>query len=300
LRIKSKIFYWYIALAILYAGLTLLTAPSKATLAKYHVTPDQLRLLNLTIIIPLVGIWFAGFYGYNKLANYATLIKRAEDGRQVHRLATGLLFLVIGLPISSIITQILTLLTNHNAGLTGLSVVIKTYVGLIFPLTAFITISNGARGLSVLAKKRPTYLASQILTLILIVGGVMYGYMMSNLHQTVGETYHMSLGLVLATVVIPYIYTWFIGLVAAYEIHIYARHVSGVVYRKSWDMLAWSFGSIILVSILLQYITNLTVRIQALSLTMVLLLVYVLLTLLSVGYILLAFGTKKLMKIEEV
>jgi sulfite exporter TauE/SafE len=97
----------------------------------------------------------------------------------------------------------------------------------------------------------------------------------------------------------PYIYTWFIGLLAAYEIYLYAFKTPGIIYRRALKLLALGLGWTIAVSVLSQYITTLT-KVRLLKINALLILVYSLLILLAVGYLLVAWGAKKLQRIEEV
>jgi hypothetical protein len=118
-------------------------------------------------------------------------------------------------------------------------------------------------------------------------------------HTELRQVYHMSPELVMLTLGIPYIYTWFLGLFAVAELFAYSRKVVGVVYRRGWNWLIAGLVSIITVSILIQYLTTLSTWLTSLSLGGILLLLFALLLLLAAAYIVLALGTQKLMKIEE-
>lgn len=300
MKTKSKIFYWYAFLVVIYVAATLLIAPNKATLVQYHISATGLRWLDLTIVIPIVAIWFAAFYGYQKMSNYVRLIADTKDGRQIARLTQGILLLTLSLPIGSLTAILTRFIAAHHPAFTAAGVIISNYVNLLLPLAAFYIISRGTRGLTLISKKRPSYRVSHALTALAIVVGVLYGYFVSRPGAYLGQAYHLSDALVLTTIVIPYIYTWFLGILAAYEIHLYSRNLSGVIYRQGWDLLAFGLGAIVVVSVLLQYLGTLSVQLKSLTLHWMLLLVYVLLVLLSAGYVLLALGAKKLIKIEEV
>jgi len=101
------------------------------------------------------------------------------------------------------------------------------------------------------------------------------------------------------TFAIPNMYIWFLGLYAIAEIYAYSKQVAGVVYRKAWNRLALGLGSIIVLDITLQYLDTLSAWLNGLRLAGLLLLLYVLLFLLAGGFIVVALGTKDLMKIEE-
>jgi hypothetical protein len=298
-KLRSRLFYSYIFFLIIYSGFILLPAPAPATLLQYHVSALGLRLLDLTIILILAGIWFAGFYGYAKLQMYTGLIRGGKDGKQVTKLTKGIFLLVMWLPVSSVISAILNYLAVKRPGLLPAVAIINIYVNLLFPFLGFFIISQGARGLSELVRQRPTFRASNALAVIVIyIGLVYYRLVATTDHRT--AIYHMPIWLILIAVVAPYVYMWSIGLLAAYEVYLYRQKVAGIVYRKSWSLLALGLCWLIVVSIGFQYLTTLSARLGHLSIYWLLVIVYSLLLVLSVGFVLVALGARNLQKIEEV
>jgi hypothetical protein len=130
--------------------------------------------------------------------------------------------------------------------------------------------------------------------------GVVFCDLIAHSHHSLRASYHLSYGIVMLTLAIPYTYIWLLGLWAALEIYLYSRHVAGIVYRKSWNQLAFGLGAVIVLDIILQYLGTLSAWLSDLSLSGLLLLLYVLLFLLAASFIVVALGTKKLMRIEEV
>ncbi|HXR50316.1 MAG TPA: hypothetical protein VN778_04800 [Verrucomicrobiae bacterium] len=291
--------YSYIALLALYAGFRLLPAPSPATLLLYHVSSTELRFIELTIILLSAGIWYAGFYGYDRLDTYTKYIKNDKDGQQVAWLTKGIFVLVMWLPVSSVISSVLQYIAMRHLGLLTAVTIIDNYISLLFPLVGFALIGVGARGLSTLVKRRFTYPAANILVIILIYIGLIYYHLVASTYHR-SSIYHMSVWLILVTLVAPYMYMWYIGLTAAYEIYHYQKKVAGIVYRSSWNLLALGLGWLIVTSIGLQYLTTLSARLTKLSIYWILAIVYTLLIVLSIGFVLIALGAKKLQKIEEV
>jgi hypothetical protein len=283
----------------MYSALVLIPKPSPAILKQYHITAGRLRILDITIIILLAAIWYAGFYGYAKFRNYADIIRNTKDGEHVDKLSKGLLLLVLWLPVSSIVSSALNYLgLRHPSSLHNVTIV-NHYVGIVFPLAAYIFIALGARGLSQLARQRPSFLTTNILSLVLVYIYVIYIRLVASTQHR-GLVYQLPIWLILLTIVAPYIYMWSIGALAAYELFLYSRKSPGLVYRKSWRLLALGFGWLIVTSIAFQYLTTLTARMQHLSLYSLLGIVYALLAVLSAGFVLIALGTRKLQKIEEV
>jgi hypothetical protein len=299
MKLRSKIFYTYAIFVIIYVLLVFLPAPAKATLSKYHLHATGLRLLDVTLIIPILIMWFAVFYGYSKLHDYSKLIKGNRDGKPVGALAYGLLALAIGVPAGSIISSTMTIIADHHQGFMPASIIISNYVSVICPLIAFFLINGAARSLSELTKTRPGLGVANVVTLIVIALGVVFCDLITRSHKSILTTYHMSYSLVMLTYAIPYMYIWFLGLFAIAEMHVYSKQVAGVIYRRGWNRLMFGLGFIIVVDILLQYLDTLSSWLNGLSLGGVLLVLYVLLIALAAGFIVVALGTKELMKIEE-
>lgn len=299
MKLKSKLFYGYVLALLIYSGFTLIPAPAKATLLRYHVDSLGLRLIYLTIIILLALIWWAAFYGYAKLREYAELIKNDKDGQSVARLAQGVFLVVMWLPVSSVVSSILGFADLKHPSLLAAVTIVDNYISLAIPLAGFILIGYGARGLSRLARLRPSFGAPNFLALLLIYVGLIYYKLMITTPER-NLVYHLPVWLLLTTLAAPYIFMWFTGLVAAYELYRYQHKVAGVVYRKSWDLLSLGLAWLIVTSIIFQYVTTLSAHLQRLSIYAILVIVYCLLLILSIGFILIALGSRKLKRIEEV
>lgn len=298
MQVRSKLFYSYVTFVILYAA-SFMVPRSISTLNRLDLTPTEFRLISLTVLIPVVLIWFAAFYGYHKLRVYAEMIKDTPDGQHVRQLTTGIMILAFGLPLSALVSTGSNLLIDHNQAFTTVGTVVKNYVSLIFPLIGFVFISRGARGLSIISKERPSYFSINVLAAIVIAIGVTYCYLILT-SPDLDAIYHLPDWLIVASLVGPYLYTWYLGILAAYETHLYSRKAPGKLYRRTWNMLATGIGSIIIMQIAVQYISTATVQLNNLRLARLLFIIYVLLVLLSIGYILVAIGAKRLQKIEEV
>lgn len=300
MNLKSRIFYWYVAFVLAFICIALIPTPDKATLTKYHLSASSVRILDLTLIIPEAGIWFAAFYGSQKFYRYSQLIKGSKDGPHIAKLSRGLLLLAFGLPIVALTSSILNLIALHHPGFKNTSVVVGNYITLLFPLLAFFWIGLGARGLSDMSHARPRFWVANLVILAVIILGVVFCCLIVLNHRTLRTSYHMSPQLVMLTLGAPYMYVWLLGLTALAELRAYSLKLRGIVYRQGWRLLIAGLASIILLSILLQYLTTLASWITSLSLNGVLLLLYGLLILLGGAYIVLALGAQRLMKIEEV
>lgn len=299
MRQKITTYHWYALCVIAYAALTLLPVPSTEVLRRYHLTITQVRLLDITIIVPLAAIWFAAFYGYERLRRYTHLVRNSPDGKPMAAVSRGILFLALSLPLSSIASSMFTFITTHNPQFRSTGVVLSNYLSALLPLLGFLCISMGARRLTILAKARPRLLATDLAVLIVIILGIVFCCLIVGDKSNLQSAYHLSPELLMLTLGVPYMYTWFLGLFSVVELYTYSQRVGGVVFRKGWWLLISGLASVIVCTILIQYITTLSTWLNSLSLGGILLLLYVLLFLLSLAYIVVALGAKQLTKIEE-
>lgn len=300
MKLRSKAFVSFVILAIIYASVNLIAAPPRTTLQHYHISSAALRLLDSTVIFPVILIWFIGLYGYQKLHTYASYVQGNTEGNAVAVLSKGITLLAFWLPISSTISAVLSWIATHHLGFQPANTIVSNYLSLLFPLAAFIYLSRGSRQLSDLTKRRPSQLSIHALVVVLAVAGVTYGYLVAHARDRLYATYHMPIVLVLATLVVPYIFSWYLGLLAVYDIHLYTRWLKGIIYKRSWNALSIGMVWIVVFSIALQYVSTVSARLSNLSLAWTLTLIYTILPILAVGYIFVALGAKRLTKIEEV
>jgi len=298
-KIQSKVLYWYVAFVAIFAVLTLIPTPNHDTLAKYHLTSLGFRLLDVTIIIPEILIWYAAFYGYDRLRHYSKLIKGGAESRHISKLAVGLLILAVGLPATAILSNVLSLIATHHRSFTATSAIVNNYASLVSPLGAFLCISIAARGLSDQARTRPRLRFINAVILIVLVIGIVFCCLIVSNHHQLRTIYHLSPQLVMLTLGLPYMYIWFLGLQACAELQEYSHHLAGIVYRKGWNLLISGLVATIFVSIILQYLAASSRWLLSLGLGSLLLLLYALLLLLGGAYIVVALGANKLTRIEE-
>jgi hypothetical protein len=300
-------FYSFLSVIAIYVVFTSLTTPSRAILVHYHLSLAGYRLIIATVAVPLIIIWLTAYYGFRKLSNYADTIKDNKDGTFVSQISMGLTVLVFQLPLTSAVGSVLSLIAAHHPRFVPTSTILQHYIKIILPLVAFLWISYGSRGLSEIVKRRPTQRATYILALIFIIIGTAFTFFVFHgvpataiVNSTNQAEFFLPTWLIFFTIVIPNIFTWYIGLLAAYEIYLFRSKVTGIIYRRAWEYLAGGLAEIIAVSIFYEYLTLLSSHLTRLKVNALLLVVYAALILLAVGYALVAVGAHKLQKIEEV
>lgn len=298
----QKFLYLFIILILLYATVTLLTPADPAVLAKYNMTQDQARLLSLTIVIPLTAIWFTGFYGFSRIKQYARSIIDTREGNAMNQIANGIMIQVLGLPATATVSALLSYVALENPDLLPMSTIMRNYVSLIPPIIAFYFIAKGAELLyNSIKHKRPINFKPWVIAFIIVSAVYSWIIISQPVNTVTGDAvYYLPGWLIIFTLAIPYLYVWFQGSQAAYQINSYQKDVRGVIFKKALRYLAAGITAIIALSMAIQLLTTTSARLNRLNLTPLLAIIYLLVLFYAVGYVLIALGAKKLKKIEDV
>ena len=309
LRLKKNYYYWLlVVLVLIYLATIFILKPNSATLTHYNISPNQLRMLSLAIIIPSVIIWFAAFYGWVNISKYAGKIKNSHDGKGFSYLAAGSIVLGVSMPIVGLISRLLTYLAEQQIITQALATIINTHITVLYTLVGFTLLFMGARHLLATIKKAQVPKSHTIGVAVVLVL-ISVPYIIATLVNpsravptgpAMTATYYMSDPWILATIVLPYILVWIFGFYAALYLHAYYQNVRGKLYRKSLMKLTVGFFVVILSTIFLQFLTAASSMIYGWSVGAVMLIVYMLIFIIAVGYVYVALGAKGLVKLEEV
>ncbi|HSX37182.1 MAG TPA: hypothetical protein VLG13_03680 [Patescibacteria group bacterium] len=271
----------------------------------YHLSTVQYHILLFLIILPVVAIWFVAFYGYTSMRGYSELIRKSGEGGPFKDISTSLAWLAWSLPLTSLVNLIVGAIANSHAGFYNASQIINNYASLLVAIVAFSILGTGSRRLLEREKLRISANTTKTLILGFVVIGTIYCYLVfhdlgNKALGSANNPYYLPVWLLMFTVVMPYLYAWFVGLLAAYEIRLLSKHAKGLLYQQALQHFARGVIVIVASSIALQYLLTTSPRSNYASLGYLVLIIYCILVLLAVGYGLLAFGAKKLKKLEEV
>jgi hypothetical protein len=182
---------------------------------------------------------------------------------------------------------------------------LANYITLALPLLGFSLVGIASKELINRVNARLSPVNARGIMLFFVVGGVLYCYLTFRQFNpgSLGSThnpYFLPIWLLLLTVIIPYLYAWFVGLLAAYEITSYSQQVRGVLYKQALHLLVGGLVAVIAGSILLQYISSVDPSPGHLVLDYRLLLVVLFRIVIGIGFVLIAAGANRLKRIEEV
>ncbi|MDB5186395.1 MAG: hypothetical protein JWL85_918 [Candidatus Saccharibacteria bacterium] len=299
--------YIGLAVAILaYAALTLLTPTEQSVLSRYGVTNGQAALIKMTVVIPSVLIWLGAFYGLVRIKDYAFHIRDTKDGKAFSLIARGLTWLVYGLPVTAVVNSTANYLRIQDPGMKPMLTIINNYVSIAVVLIGFYIIYKGTRQLVDMLQYKIYSERHALLLAGFALFSTAFTYVtLTNPYREAASpitnraAYYLSDPLLILTIIIPYVALWYFGFSAAYHIFEYQKRVQGVLYKQAIKWLALGLGAVVISSMAVRYFVSLTTLVNSLNLRLLLVVVYVLLFVISAGYILIAMGAKKLKLLEE-
>jgi hypothetical protein len=295
----------FILLASLYTALIFILPASPISMAAYSINALEYKIILSAIALPSIVVWLVAFISYAKFRDYAGLIKRTPEGIHFSKLADGATWLAWSLPIPVILGLTLGAVSTHWPGFRPTSIILGNYINLLLPLVAFVLISSATRGLINDAKLKLSLTNVRVIMFAFVSAGVIYCYFIFkqlDLTSLVSSNnpYFLPIWLIVVTLIIPYLFIWFVGILAAYELQLFSKKVHGVFYRQALRLLAAGLITVIASSIALQYINGVFPRLGYLVLSYKLVLVLLFRIVGGAGFILLAIGADRLKKIEEV
>lgn len=298
-KLKLTPLTWFVILALIAIGLALGLPPDPQAVQHLHTSSAAYRLAIAVLLIPYILIWYASFYAFSRLLEYSRPLKNSKDGAAFDKLTWGMGVLAFSLVIPTIISLILSNIATHDRSFQATATITNNYLSLFPGMLAFLLLYNGARALLQTTRNWNQKLDLRWHAPWFLLLGVLFTRLTIQ-NQYRGNPYHLTMWLLLITFIVPYLYGWLVGLLSAYELHIYAKTVRGSLYRRAIRQFASGITVTIMGSIAIQFI-NITLahRIDS-SLISVLLIDYGLLIIIAVGLVLMAFGTKKLKKLEEI
>lgn len=295
----------YISLISLFFILIIILPANKLSMLSYHLTPGIYHILLILIMLPMIAIWFAAFYGYGQIKKYSLVIKDTAEGVDFNRIARGSKWLAWGYPISAITSLVLDAIANQHPGFKGADEIISNYLTLFITLVAFSIFSKASGGLTERLKLRISASRLRVIVILFVSAGVAYCFLIFR-QMTLYDTsstknlFHMPSWLVITSLIIPYLYVWFSGLLTAYEIYLYGRYTHGVLYRQAIGRLAVGISLVISSLICLEYITTIQPQPFHLVLSALLVITYIFRFIFGLGFGLIAIAAIRLLKIEEV
>lgn len=304
-QITARVLQRVTLLAAFYVILIFLLPASQSAMREYNVSALEYRIIVFAFALPSLIAWFAAFIGYAKLREYVHYIRKTPEGKHFDKLAVGCAWLAWSLPVSTIAARLLNSMAQKWPDFYPTAIIVSNYLSLLLPLVAFSIIAAASRGLFSDAKLRLSLASTRVIMLLFLTLGVLYCYLAFQQFDlgrlsSANNPYFLPVWLMVLSVIVPYLYAWFMGLLAAYEISLYSQQVKGVLYRQALRLMVIGLVVVIISFVALQYTGSVQPRTGSLVLSGNLILTSVFRIVGGAGFVLMALGAIRLKKIEEV
>lgn len=303
LRKHYKLIAVYSLFALAYVLHAFQSGANPELQARYNISASQATALLLTIAIPYIAIWFTALLGYLKLRDYARSIRKTRDGQGFWQMSGGVCWLVLWLPVTSLAGIVATWLGERYPAHLALSEYADMYLGTYMLIVGFYFLNEGSKKMLRLTTKSKVYdwLPKLMTTGFLLLAGLYVFLSLQNPDAVSGSSTGQALPtwVLMNTVVLPRLLGWYLGLQAVWHLYLYAKYVSGRIYRLAFNYLATGLGVVVLGIILLGYLSTMS-SITESGLLPILGAIYFLLILISAGYMLVTRGSNELNRIEQV
>lgn len=304
LKRHLTIYFTFSVLIALYLLNAVNISATDADIAKYHLSQTQAFYLVLGLALPYVIVWLIGLAGYIRLNEYYWAIKNSSDGKAVSWLSWGILWLLLWLPITSVLSGYLDKYSRYHIGFTTPSMMIKLYVGVAVLFLAYAMLYFGSRRLASTlrrpSKNRHRKIWGWLAVAVYMLGAAIYIYVLFKPGGITGgnPVNYMPDWLYLITAVVPRLVMWLMGLAAVWNLYFYAKWVTGRIYKRSFRIVAFGLGLIIASLVAVVLMTALSDA-PSFDLRAILEVVYGLLLVVAAGYVLVAIGATHLRQIEK-
>lgn len=287
-------------LSFFYLFLILWTPIDAATINRFNLNQVQAKILTAVIIIPYVVVWLAAAYGYVRIDQYATKIKKSTDGQAFQKISKGIGVLAFSLPVGAILSRFLSMWRNSNPGVEASALFLNELIRLVLLGLAIVFIYQGVRSLGAFLNKRPATPRQGLIWLAFISAGGLFSFTsFTNLETPSDPIQRLSTILLRLFIVVGYLLVWLMGIRTAYNLNKFKNNVKGSIYRQAIGSLALGLGLVVVSSILVQYFTAISARSNSLQLKSLLFMIFIILVVIMVGYGILVRGAAQLKKIED-
>jgi hypothetical protein len=304
MRIRNPVWI-YVALIVSFLVLLINEPMSSGQLNRYDISSQDLHQFLVLINMPLIVIWLASLYSLRALQKYVGTITGSPEEPGFKGLARGCQWLVWGLPISAVLTLILAYFTDDRNHFASFATIFSNYAALFLIIIAFSVMSQGARqliGQTRTASRLPFMNAGKQVFLAVI--GVAYSYLIIRNFQnadlvSASNQYALPLWILILSLIIPYLYAWFLGILTVLDIVLLAKHTPGILYRQSLRALAGGLVLVILSLIAVQFLKA-WIPGESNSMIFSFIAAYAIYAIGIAGFLLIGEGAKRMQKMEEV
>jgi hypothetical protein len=303
----NPVAYAFVLLAeAAYAVLTIM-APRNPSQNALGLTPFELMLLQLTIVVPYMVAWLAGTRGALGFRSCGAVIPEDEGGRGFRAFGYGVAMLVAGSLLTALIGACRSYAAPGSSAVVAVTIV-NNYVYVLTSLLAYVFLFRGAGRLVGKAENRAYGRDDLLMAVILgiVIAGLYAPLVYTNPARQVPvdpgsvATYYLPDALIALTIILPFAVAWTLGFMTAMRIARYAPPGRDPRQKKAVREFVNGLWMTLFSSILLQLLVSIgTDRLLALGLGSILALIYAFIILQIAGFVLISAGSNRFCRFDE-
>ncbi|HUA13238.1 MAG TPA: hypothetical protein VL989_01935 [Candidatus Sulfotelmatobacter sp.] len=270
-----------------------------------NLSSSQYKQALFLVSLPAILVWLIAFYAAGRIRIYAHYLERGKTTvfPLVSLLAKGIFLLALSLPIAAILNRFLNFFEGYSTDVYHASIITTNYVNLILPLFGFVLIYYSVRGITSKKKLDLKLTSAKLLVALYLVIGILYSYetlrhFTSN--NAGSNVYYLPTAVFILTILLPYLYAWYIGLASAYDMLFYAKKTPGIIFKRSLYVIASGLAVVIISFIAMQYFSTIDPAYGHLEFNSREIMSALIKLISGLGFYLMARGANKLIRIEEV
>ena len=304
LSLNFKAFAYLSLLTIIFILEIIILPADKISLSYYGVSAVNYRIIEILTNLTLILVWVIAFWGYLKLYNYAKALNNIPEAKVYKQLAFGIAWLAWSLPLIDIVNKLLLTMALKSHLANSITTIVNNYFVLVMPLVAFLIIGIAVKKLNILSKPTNNF-ANYLAMLIFLIAGSIYAYLIVEhlrFHNLTAfnNIYHLPVWLVIVSIIIPYLYGWFVGLLSSFELTRFGLNSAGIIYKKALLYLTTGLSGIIISFILLQYLTTIWPATPHIEYNYRLIIIILCRIFSGLSFLIMSIGASKLTTIEKV
>ncbi len=291
---------------IIYSGLTLLAPAAQAT-TRYGISLFWTNILRTTILLPYLFIWVSALFSILRFTKYLKFISQSPECAGFKYLIKGLWMLLAVVIVPSYI-GILGSYFPENFFVQKITTILRNDATILIYLCAFYFLWQGSKklGEALITEKikdKASYFISVLLTIVLGIGYIWFvihnPFRTASSNPLVKPTYYLSDISIFLTIVFPYIVIWLLGFLTIFNFRNLSKKIVGVIYKNAFHYISKGITVIIALIISLQFLSQASIYLASVHLGIILVIIYLILIAIALGYLYIARGAKELTLIEE-
>jgi hypothetical protein len=303
-RRSSKLVIAFIILGVIYLAQVFTISANDSGLKRFHISTTKATVLSLAVVIPYLIIWAIALIGYLKFRRYVRRIRPSRDGQAMFVVMCGLFWLLLWLPINSIVGNLTNHLSDtHHAWASNLYRA-NLFVSLGILFVAFLLLYIGS--MRIMALKEEWHLDAKALlwrqvfytTYACFSALYIFAVFAANRHSSQPVSLYFSDAVLLLAIMVPRLIMWFFGVHAVWNIRSFSRNTVAPIYREAFKYVAAGVGLITLCLVTIGILTT-SNGLSHYNLGIILVIVYAILVVMAAGWLVLGRGAGKLERIEQ-